>query len=132
MECIEKVEEVDDYERNEGFIVHTNVRKIFIFIDNSSQCCEQWGHLSLNKEDLAYYVGAELLGLSVVEPETYEQQEILELVSQYGDDFSAAFVDIRTSKGTLQLAVYNVHNGYYGHRVLVKDSTGEIFANTGV
>ena len=29
------------------------------------------------------------------------------------------FVDFVTDRGTFQLAVYNSHNGYYGHGILV-------------
>lgn len=29
------------------------------------------------------------------------------------------FVDFVTSRGTFQLAVYNSHNGYYGHGIIV-------------
>lgn len=35
------------------------------------------------------------------------------------------FVDIKTDCGTLQLAVYNSHNGYYGHEVLIRENNVE-------
>ena len=35
------------------------------------------------------------------------------------DKEEVMFINIETSKGTLQFAVYNCHNGYYGHAVKV-------------
>ena len=30
------------------------------------------------------------------------------------------FLTFKTSNGTLQFAVYNDHNGYYGHQALIR------------
>jgi hypothetical protein len=32
------------------------------------------------------------------------------------------FITFETSNGTLQLAVYNEHNGYYGHNCYIKSN----------
>jgi hypothetical protein len=37
------------------------------------------------------------------------------------------FVDFETSKGVFQLTVYNRHNGYYGHDILIESKqTGKV------
>jgi len=35
------------------------------------------------------------------------------------DGGGICFVDFITTNGTFQLAVYNSHNGYYGHGIVV-------------
>jgi hypothetical protein len=35
------------------------------------------------------------------------------------DETSTIFVNIETSRGTLQFIAYNRHNGYYGHKVKI-------------
>jgi len=37
----------------------------------------------------------------------------------YTDCGDAVFLNIRTNRGNLQFAVYNAHNGYYGHSAYV-------------
>ena len=43
--------------------------------------------------------------------------------SYFSDGESAfCFIDINTSVGKLQFAIYNTHNGYYGHEVEIKST----------
>lgn len=80
-----------------------------LLISNESQCCEQWGYLMSN-DNLAEFIGAELLNVKTVDHQ----------VSGDGDPYrNTVFVNIETSRGTLQFTAYNEHNGYYGHAVRV-------------
>lgn len=36
------------------------------------------------------------------------------------DEREIQFVNLHTDKGLLQLAVYNAHNGYYGHSIFIR------------
>jgi hypothetical protein len=64
------------------------------------------------------FIGAELLSVDIVDKALNKKTDI--------DVYEGGiiFVNIETSKGILQFAVYNEHNGYYGHsaRVVVGDS----------
>lgn len=108
-EIITKIEEVnDDWE---GFRVTTSTRTIDVAISNSPNCCESWGHLA-SVENTNDYVGAELISVSVVDT-------AFNKLSDPGDieEGTATFVNFVTDRGTLQLTVYDAHNGYYGHSV---------------
>jgi len=110
-EIIEKIEEInDDWE---GFQVTTSKRTIRVCIDTNKNCCESWGHLS-SDDDLQQYVGAKLLLVASVD-------EAFNSRTDPGDieEGTTTFVNFVTSKGNFQLAVYDNHNGYYGHSVEV-------------
>lgn len=103
----------------EGFKIRTTDHELLVLIDDQSSCCETWGHVH-SADDVSYYVGAELLGVRLTD--TALNQIIVDRHghSEYGfDGGGVQFVDLDTSKGKLQLAVYNAHNGYYGHGIVV-------------
>lgn len=112
-EIIKSIREVDD--NWEGYEVVTNGRTIRVCISNGSNCCESWGHLS-SDDDLQQYVGAKLLSITSVD-------KALNTKTDPGgiDEGSVYFVNFNTDRGKFQLAVYDSHNGYYGHSV---DITG--------
>ena len=65
------------------------------------------------------FIGAELLDIKVVD--TALNVESVKKELPYGHDGGdTMFVNLETDKGTLQLAVYNDHNGYYGHSAILK------------
>lgn len=107
-----------------GWLVRTNKQAIRVLIDDQSRCCEGWGYL-VSEDDPSSYVGAELRGVSVVD-EALRKYEAID----WGPDCGGAmFVNLDTSRGTLQFAVYNGHNGYYGHDVLIEsEQTGAVGA----
>lgn len=111
-ELIEKIEEVCD--AWEGFVVKTSTRTIRVCIDNNASCCESWGHLS-SDDDLQQYVGAELLKVASVDT-------MLNLKTDPGelDAGDIQFVNFDTDRGRFQLAVYDSHNGYYGHEINIE------------
>jgi hypothetical protein len=95
-------------EANDGFRVVTSKQTIEIGISNDQQCCESWGYFS-TPDDTEYFEAATLLGINTVESDESDG---------YGGKFTQ-FVNIETDRGQLQLAVYNAHNGYYGHSIYI-------------
>lgn len=83
-------------------------------ISNFTSCCEDWGYFS-SEDDYNDFIGAELLNVVIVD-DALKCAE-MDKFSEYHDD--AIFVNLETSKGVLQFAVYNSHNGYYGHTVRI-------------
>jgi hypothetical protein len=119
MEIIKSVREVFDYPYNlnthrtgDGYEIVTDKQTIHILIDNEQSCCEQWGYLT-SEDDLNSFIGAELFGITKTDTElkTYDLPE---------EECAVIFVNLETSQGTLQFTVYNIHNGYYGHTVVVR------------
>lgn len=91
----------------EGYEITTDKAKYIVAIDNDQQCCENWGYLT-SEDDFEKFIGNEL-----VEVRTDESRET-EFETKY-----TCFVDFVTTKGTLQFVLYNEHNGYYGHKVII-------------
>lgn len=94
----------------EGYEITTDKAKYLVVINNDQQCCEHWGYLT-SEDDFEKFIGNEL-----VEVKTDSSSGI-------GNDFfetkCTCFVDFVTTKGTLQFVLYNEHNGYYGHKVII-------------
>lgn len=104
---------MDDWQSFDGYIIETDQQTIKFGIDNGQSCCEDWGYFSTD-DDIKKFEGANLLGIDIVDNE-FTKQEI-DKRFEYGlDGGGIVFIDIKTSKGTLTLSVYNSHNGYYGH-----------------
>lgn len=103
-----------EYDRYDGYQITTDKRTIMILITNDSQCCEDWGYLASN-DNFNDFIGCELTNVSITDTslKTYDV-DLSDL-----EDGGAIFVNFETSNGTLQFAVYNAHNGYYGHYVKV-------------
>lgn len=109
----------------DGYHIKTDKQDILVLIDNGQSCCESWGYLD-SFEDPAEFEGAELRSVSIVDT-AYNK------ASDPGDCYEggAVFVNFETDRGLFQLTVYNSHNGYYGHGVIVRsEQTGTI--STGV
>ena len=104
------------YSSMDGYRVTTDQHAIYVLIDNQQSCCESWGYLA-SDDDLQAYVGAELRQITLTD--TALNTQVVEASEYYDDEGGIQFVDFATSKGTFQLAVYNAHNGYYGHGILV-------------
>ena len=98
----------------EGYVIKTTEQEIKVGIDNYSSCCEQWGYLT-SEDSLDDFIGAELLTVNLVDKAL--NVKVLDATSS--DDIDIMFVNFETSKGTFQLVVYNIHNGYYGHEAVV-------------
>lgn len=129
-EIINKIEEVYDWKpegehsHHEGFKISTNKQDIYITVSGGQCCCEDAGYLSSN-DNLEEFIGAELLDIKQVD-EALNAKEVPKdsyASSEYfWDGGGIIFINLETSKGTAQFAVYNRHNGYYGHSVSVKSN----------
>ena len=120
MEKILKIEEVygftiTDKKYNtgyDGFVVTTDKQEIKLGICNGQSCCENWGYFITNDE-IEEFIGADVSDVVIVDaclssekaPKLYEG--------------AATYINIETSKGTLQFTAYNEHNGYYLHEAVV-------------
>ena len=78
----------------------------------------------LNDEDTAYFVGADLISVEVVDTalNTKKLKEA-DISVSYG---GIMFVNFVTSKGVMQFVLYNEHNGYYGHDVHVGRTVADV------
>jgi hypothetical protein len=113
-ETVFKVNE-NDWHEFEGFVITTSDQTIKIGIESGQSCCETFGYLTMNDE-ISDFINQELLSISVVD--TALNRKVIDLVSFF-EEGDAMFVNLETSNGLLQLAVYNSHNGYYGHETVV-------------
>jgi hypothetical protein len=106
------------YNTMEGYEIITEKNKILVLIQDGQQCCEQAGFFS-SDDDLKSFIGSDLREVNLTDKALRKitVSEIgLDLDSEYT---SIQFVDFVTDKGAFQLAVYNSHNGYYGHDIKV-------------
>lgn len=101
------------WNKYDGFRVLTDKQDIRFGITNGSSCCEDFGYFSTN-DNLKEFVGADLSDISLTGTDLLTKKIAADF--PYGfDSGGVMFVTIKTSKGDLQFAAYNSHNGYYGH-----------------
>jgi hypothetical protein len=113
------------YSDMEGYKVETEDHVFYVLIDNGQSCCESWGYLS-SEDNFTPFIGTELIEIKLTDVAL--NQSVVEKSGYYEDSGGIQFVDFVTERGVFQLAVYNAHNGYYGHGILVaKDN--EILLN---
>ena len=117
-EIIQKIEEV---ECNSwlGFRIETSKKVIELKISNERDCCEDWGCMSTEDDDLNRFVGQELLELNTTEADTHTTF-VKDLDKMDIDSGRYEFITLKTPKRVLQFAVYDNHNGYYGHEVKIE------------
>lgn len=96
-----------------GAIVTTTEQTISVLIANEANCCEKWGYLT-SVDDPSEFVGAALVGVTITDIalKTYDHEDL--------DEGNIMFVNIETDRGTFQIALYNAHNGFYGHEAKVE------------
>ena len=121
---IKEYEELKDFNLNEyeGYVINLSDNSSIIFcIENYSRCCEDFGYFSseCNFDD---FIGAELIEFKVVEhnDKGYPSHLVDVARSKRMTIEDCVFLVLKTSKGELDFAVYNCHNGYYGHDVVVR------------
>lgn len=102
----------------DGYLIKTDEHKYLILIDNGQSCCESWGYFS-SENDFEDFINKELKEVRLTD--TALNQQKLNEIEPYGfDEGGIQFVDFVMADGdVLQFAVYNSHNGYYGHSILV-------------
>lgn len=74
---------------------------------------QKWGYLS-SEDDFGSFIGSELKNVYVTDTKL---ETIVPKMEEDLDAGSAMFINVETTKGLLQFAAYNEHNGYYGHGV---------------
>ncbi len=101
-----------EYEESnaKGLLISTNKGDIKLILSDMQQCCEDHGHLFFDTPDkVDEFIGAKILAVKEIE---------VDLAKQIGKDYgerSESQLRIVTSRGDIQYAVYNDHNGYYAH-----------------
>lgn len=85
-------------------------------IRSYQDCCENWGYLH-SPDDVQEVVGGRFLSLEEVDNLSPAAKEALECEGVHDDSFQA--MRLVTSKGTVDFVVYNEHNGYYSHDVIL-------------
>ena len=120
----------DDYERYcieryDGYKITTETHDFYILINNDQNCCERWGYFYLN-DDEQMFIGATLREINLTDTALNKKKAEESGYYDCDDCGGIQFIDFITNKGVLQFAVYNAHNGYYGHPIIfAKDE--EIF-----
>ncbi len=113
-ETILKISEYDAHEY-EGYEIQTTEQTILVVINNTAQCCEEWGYVS-TIDDTEDFIGAELLNIIIVGENLSTREFTVD------EKAMAMFVNFETNRGTFQLIMYNMSNGYYGHAAVVKSN----------
>ena len=133
-----KIEEFDNVEAEklklgnnhwsnyEGYKITTTIKDFYLLVSNGASCCEDWGHIT-SEDSLDYFIGAEIQNFRCIDNADYNEITLTRNhVGEYGADvFDCAFIDFNTDKGNLQFAVYNHHNGYYGHDIVLLEKPHE-------
>lgn len=122
---IQKIEEIEITIHGSpmmGYKITTDKHTFELLINNDQQCCEHAGFCSCN-EDLDYFIGSELIKVEQTDTALNKQllldSEHIDLDVEYCET-NIQFVDFTTNLGVFQIAVYNTHNGYYGHEIMFK------------
>ena len=95
------------------------IKKVEILIDNYQDCCEDWGFIS-SEDNFDNFIGSDVIEIYTtgIEGETSIKDFIN--AKRLEDENAIMFLTFKTSNGTLQFAVYNDHNGYYGHQAIIR------------
>lgn len=100
----------------EGYIIESDDYIIHILISNDTQCCENYGYI-VSEDNINDFIGTELIKISKIDSTCNAKDNNLDELDL--DSGEAMFINLETSKGLLQFAVYNSHNGYYGHNAFI-------------
>lgn len=102
-----------------GYEIITNLHSYYILIDDQCRCCEWWGYFSSN-DDLEDFIGGDLTEVYLTDINLNTKALPCEEVEDNWRSTNTQFVNFRLSNGrVLQFTVYNNHNGYYGHAIMV-------------
>lgn len=112
----------------DGYEVETDQHVYRVLISNEQSYCESWGYLA-SDDDLTPFIGAELREVRLTDT-ALNTARVEESDYYGGDEGGIQFVDFVTDRGTFQVAVYNGHNGYYGHGVIVAKDNDVLLNDT--
>lgn len=131
METIESISDYNDegmsWGGEAGYQILTDQREILMVISSGQDCCEDWGYF-ITEDDPEKFIGATLYSVEITDTNRSNRCFLRGYAKPVGDDREphyldegdVMFVDIVTSRGTLQFVAYNGHNGYYGHTATLK------------
>jgi len=117
------------YGSYDGYVITTTEHIFWVLISSYKKCCEEWGCItSEDEDDIGYYVGKRLLDVEVTD--IAFNKRVLEHLDKAREDHidysgcvpeveQTVFVNFVTHVGEFQLVVYNLHNSYYGHEILL-------------
>lgn len=109
----------------DGYVVTLdNDTKLEVLVDDTSCCCESWGYVC-SEDDTSTFIGAAVYKIETTD--TGLNSSMVE-AGKGLDGGDIMFVTLYTDKGPLQLAVYNAHNGYYGHPAWVRWAGTEVIS----
>lgn len=115
------------YSSMDGYKIETDKHTVHVLIDNGQSCCESWGYFS-SEDNLQQFIGAELTDIKLTDVALNKKG--VEESGYYEDCGGIQFVDFETEKGVFQLAVYNAHNGYYGHGIVIAKDKEILLSDT--
>lgn len=116
------------YSCYDGYKIETSEHVYHILIDNGQNCCESWGYF-ISEDDFKPFIGKKLIGVELTD--TALNRKKFEESGYYEDQGGIQFVDFKFANGSvLQFAVYNAHNGYYGHPIIVAKDEDIIHQDT--
>lgn len=111
-----------EYSSFDGYKINLdNGKEIFLGIGNEQSCCENWGYYITHddSDNLDSFQGAEILNYDDLKKSLNYGHKYKDGLDEWEcDGGGTMYVNIETTKGQLQLTVYNSHNGYYGHSVV--------------
>lgn len=112
MNKILQIDEITEYKIDDmtysGYRIITEQNIIKLLVNDEQICCEDAGYIC-SDENFNDYIGAEFIKYDAVYSKDLRRQ------IGFLDGGDLTFLNIYTDKGKLDFAVYNAHNGYYGH-----------------
>ena len=113
----------------DGYKITTDKHELCILIDNRQNCFEQWGYFS-SEDDFERFIGKEIKEVNLTDVALNKEKAENTAPFGYGAG-GIQFVDLVITDGTiLQFAVYNDHNGYYGHGIIFLKDEDILFEDT--
>lgn len=105
------------YGEYDGYEIKTDIHNFLILISNEQCCCESWGYF-ISEDETDNFIGKTLIDVELTDKALNIKK--VEESDYYADEGGIQFVTFKFSDGmVLQFAVYNSHNGYYGHPIIV-------------
>ena len=112
----------------DGYKVKTSEHEYLILIDNEQNCCESWGYFA-SEDDFDSFIGKSLNSIELTDLALNNKK--VEESGYYDDCGGIQFVNFKFNDGSvLQFAVYNAHNGYYGHPIIIAKDENILLQDT--
>lgn len=101
----------------DGYKIITSKHEYLLLINNEQSCCENWGYFSC-EDNFNSFIGKTLISVEFTDT-ALNKNKLKKFELEDIDKNQIQFIDFKVDTGeVLQFAVYNEHNGYYGHSIL--------------